>query len=451
MKKLYAIKLEIVLLLSIVFAACQSQVTQNTLTQVSIKGDKWYINGEKTNPGSPAEGLLMNVRMVNAVFEDRGEGWKDQVGTFNPEENTKNFINHIPEYVALGVNAFVISLQGGLPGYEGAINTAFEPNGDLRKSYFDRVAKVIKAADQQGAAIILSCFYQRQRDHDFALGNKQAIIDAVRNTALWIRKEGFTNVVLEIANEYPHGGYGGWPDSDWLISEDGQIELIKTARKAHPGLLVSTSGLGNGLFPEALARSADFLLIHFNNTALTDYAEKINFLKKYGKPIVCNEDDKTGKEGAAALAYSVINGAAWGFMESGVNQHIPFEFKGKNDDPKVYKAFKNMSTPNFSLDNKQLEQSSITVISPIDGSVFIEGDSLTINLSHLFPDTSNISKVVFMANDKQILLAKDQKRLEWKPESTGAYELRVKVFNKLGALLYQSAPVDIKVSPSLKE
>jgi len=451
MKKLYPIQLVIVFLLTIVCAACQSRVNQNPLTQVSIKGDRWYINGEKTNPGSPAEGLLMNVRMVNAVFEDRGEGWKDQVETFNPDENTKNFINQIPAYVALGVNAFVISLQGGLPGYEGAINTAFERNGDLRKSYFDRVAKVLKAADHQGAAIILSCFYQRQRDHEFALENKQAIIEAVRNTALWIGKEGFTNVVLEIANEYPHGGYGGWPESDWLVSEEGQVELMKTARKAHPGLLVSTSGLGNGIFPEALVGSADFLLIHFNNTALTDYAEKINLLKKYGKPIVCNEDDKTGKVGAAALAYSVINGAAWGFMESGVNQHIPFEFKGKNDDPEVYTAFKNMSTPNFQLDKKQLEQSSITIIFPNDGSVFMEGNSLTINLSHLFPDTSNFSKVVFMANDKQILLAKDQKRLEWKPEAAGAYELRVRVFDKLGTLLYQSAPVDIKVSPSSKE
>jgi hypothetical protein len=105
----------------------------------------------------------------------------------------------------------------------------------------------------------------------------------------------FTNVVLEIANEYPHGGYKGWPDSEWLISEKGQVELMEAAKIAHPGLLVSTSGLGHGRFPEELVATADFLLIHFNNTALEDYAAKINLLKKYGKPIVCKEDDKIGK------------------------------------------------------------------------------------------------------------------------------------------------------------
>jgi hypothetical protein len=40
-------------------------------TRVSIDGNRWRINGVATHPGTPAEGLLLNVRMVNAVFEDR--------------------------------------------------------------------------------------------------------------------------------------------------------------------------------------------------------------------------------------------------------------------------------------------------------------------------------------------------------------------------------------------
>ncbi|WP_158856492.1 hypothetical protein [Lunatibacter salilacus] len=437
----------VVVLSVIISGSCQSPEKRDNLTQVSIDGDKWLINGEITNPGSPAAGLLMNVRMVNAVFEDRGNGWKKQVDAFDPDENTQTFINHIPEYVELGVNAFVISLQGGLPGYEGAINTAFEPDGKLRNSYLDRVAKVIREADKHDAAIILSCFYQRQRDHEYALGNKQAIIEAVRNTANWIAEEGFTNVVLEIANEYPHGGYKGWPDSDWLVSEGGQVELMKAAKAVHPNLLVSTSGLGHGRFPEELVSVADFLLIHFNNTALEDYAEKINPLKKYGKPIVCNEDDKIGKEGAAALAYSVLHGAGWGFMESGVNQHIPFEFKGESDDPEVYNMFKSMSTPGYQLDRAMLEQASVTIVYPNDGNVFKEGNPLTIKFSHLFQDTTTISKLVLMANDKQIPLENNRKSLEWKPEAAGAYYLRIVVYDEQGEVMYQSAPVDIEVSP----
>lgn len=40
-------------------------------TRVSIKDTRWHLNGHQTYPASQAEGLLMNVRMVNAVFEDR--------------------------------------------------------------------------------------------------------------------------------------------------------------------------------------------------------------------------------------------------------------------------------------------------------------------------------------------------------------------------------------------
>jgi hypothetical protein len=65
----------------------------------------------------------------------------------------QNLFAKIPEYVANGVNAFTISLQGGTPGYEGAINTAFDANGSTRKAYLQRVEKVIWACDENHAAM----------------------------------------------------------------------------------------------------------------------------------------------------------------------------------------------------------------------------------------------------------------------------------------------------------
>ena len=50
----------------------------------------------------------MNVRMVNAVFEDRNRP------DFDPEANTDEFIAQIPDYVAHGVRAFTLCLQGRL-------------------------------------------------------------------------------------------------------------------------------------------------------------------------------------------------------------------------------------------------------------------------------------------------------------------------------------------------
>ena len=96
-------------------------------TRVSLRAARWCINDELTNRGTRAEGLLMNVRMVNAVFEDRRKPDLD------PEAITDRFLAHLPDYAAHGVNAFTLCLQGGMPGYEGALNSAFEPDGSLRR------------------------------------------------------------------------------------------------------------------------------------------------------------------------------------------------------------------------------------------------------------------------------------------------------------------------------
>ena len=99
-------------------------------TKVSIADGKWHLNGRVTYPGAPAEGLLMNVRMVNAVFEDVNE--QSHPGDFDPNANTDRFIARISDYVNHGVRAFTLCLQGGSCGYEGAANSAFNPDGSLR-------------------------------------------------------------------------------------------------------------------------------------------------------------------------------------------------------------------------------------------------------------------------------------------------------------------------------
>jgi len=95
-------------------------------TRVAIVKGRWHINGAVTYPGARAEGLLMNVRMVNAVFEDARRP------NFDPRRSTDAFIARIPAYVGHGVRAFTLGLQGGFPGYEGAVNSAFRPDGSLR-------------------------------------------------------------------------------------------------------------------------------------------------------------------------------------------------------------------------------------------------------------------------------------------------------------------------------
>jgi hypothetical protein len=272
----------------------------------------------------------MNVRMVNAVFEDAKRP------EFDAEANTGRFLKALPNYVGRGVRAFTLNLQGGMPGYEGAVNSAFDADGNLRDRYMRRVRSVIEACDRHGAVVILGCYYQRQ---DQILKNENAVRAGVANVAQWLKGCGFSNVVVEVANEFGHGGF----DRRLLKTVTGQVELIELAKRIYPGLLVSTSGLGDGKIPDEIARLADFLLVHFNSAKLEDFPARIQALKKYGKPIVCNEDDKTGDAGAKAAELCVANDASWGLMLETVNQHYPFAFQGTADDATVYAAL--MTSP----------------------------------------------------------------------------------------------------------
>lgn len=272
----------------------------------------------------------MNVRMVNSTFEDRRRT------DFDSDENTARFISKISEYNAYGVRAFTLNLQGGFPGYEGAVNSAFRPNGTLRPHYMSRIKRVIDVCDQYDMIVILGFFYQRQ---DQILRDKEAVKRGVVNAVHWIKKNDLTNVVIEIANEYNHSGF----NHDVLKTAKGEVELIRLAKKTAPDLLVSTSGLGHGKMDELIAKEADFILIHFNGTKVEDISKRINALKKYNKPIVCNEDDKIGQEAVLALQASVDNGASWGFMHSKMNQYEPFEFHGYRDDSEVYDMFKELT------------------------------------------------------------------------------------------------------------
>ncbi|MGQ9506185.1 MAG: hypothetical protein ACUVQR_14890 [Thermogutta sp.] len=309
-----------------------SQDTRQSRTVVSVNGPRWLINGHVTYPNTPAEGLLMNVRMVNATFEDRNRT------DFDPEANTDRFLSYLPDYVAHGIRAITLNLQGGNPGYEGAINSAFNTDGSLRQGTLARIKRVIETCDKLGVVVILGCFYQRQ---DQILQEEEAVKTGLINAVRWIRQEGFKNVVLEVANEFPHRGF----DHAILRTAEGQVELIRLAKRTFPHLLVSTSGIGDGRFPEIVAEAADFILIHFNNVPVEAIPQRINALKRWGKPIVCNEDDKVGEVAARAAELCVQNGASWGLMLKEMNQYWPFEFHGAADDPIVYAKLKELTMP----------------------------------------------------------------------------------------------------------
>lgn len=299
-------------------------------TMVSLSGTWWLINGAPTNRGSRSEGLLMNVRMVNATFEDVGRP------EFNADDNTTELLSQIASYAAHGVNALTLNLQGGMPGYEGAVNSAFNADGSLRQEYLDRVARVIRACDDQHMVVILGLLYQRQSG---ILRDEAAVKSAVVNAVRWVQTLGLQNVVIEIANEYPHNGF----KHTIIRSPAGQASLVRLAKATAPNLLVTASGYGDGKVHPEVAEACDFLTPHWNGIKVADIPARIEYLKQFNKPIVCNEDDKTGEKAVAAMQASVEHGCGYGLMLLDHNQTYPFHFNGADDDPVYYDALQSIT------------------------------------------------------------------------------------------------------------
>src|SRR4051812_13556880 len=97
-------------------------------TVVSIQGQAFHVNGKPTYAGvtykgMKVEGLLMNSRMVQGIFDDANPEtrklWSYPDGQpWDPERNTREFLAAMPLWRRHGLIAFTINLQGGSPqGY----------------------------------------------------------------------------------------------------------------------------------------------------------------------------------------------------------------------------------------------------------------------------------------------------------------------------------------------
>ena len=181
-------------------------------TAVSIAGDAFYINGKITHPGRfynghKIEGLLLNSRVVQGIFDDRNpetvSRWVyPDTGEWDAERNTREFLAAIPEWRSYGLLSFTINLQGGSPeGYSKEQpwhNSGIEADGSLNSDYMDRLTRIIDRADELGMVVILGYFYFGQ---DERVRDEAAVIRAVDNVTHWIFDQGYTNVLVEVNNE----------------------------------------------------------------------------------------------------------------------------------------------------------------------------------------------------------------------------------------------------------
>jgi hypothetical protein len=312
---------------------------QTRRTSVSIVGDQFHINGVPTYQGRTwttggrphrIEGLLMNARLVQGIFDDlnpqtRGQWAYRDTGRWDPDRNTTEFVQAMAAWRAHGLLSFTLNLQGGCPyGYcrqQPWDNSAFAPDGSLRDPFMRRLERILTRADELGMVVMLGYFYFGQ---DQRLVDEAAVTRAVDNATAWVLDRGYANVIVEVNNEcnvsYDHA----------ILRCDRVHELIdrvKRTERAGRRLYASTSLGGGAVPPAAVVSASDYVLLHGNG--VRDPARMVEMIRQARamsadapKPIVNNEDDQPwrvdaqgwGEDGNNFVA-AVSQYASWGFFD----------------------------------------------------------------------------------------------------------------------------------------
>lgn len=291
--------------LHVAAAAPLAAQMKNRRTEVAIQADRFLINGRPTYPGRTyqgmkLEGLLMNSRTVQAIFDDANPETRvkwayPDTGKWDPERNTREFLAALPEWRRHGLLAFTVNLQGGSPeGYSKAQpwdNTAINSDGSLKPAYMSRLSRILDRADELGMVVILGIFYfgQDQRVHD-----EPAIQRAVANTVHWLLDAGYRNVLLEIDNETNIAAYDHEILKPRRVHE--LIDAAKSIQKNGYRLLVGTSYGGGTPASSNVVKSSDFLLLHGNGpdnpARIRKMIETSRAAEGYRPmPVLINEDD----------------------------------------------------------------------------------------------------------------------------------------------------------------
>lgn len=312
-------------IISFLAFSCSEKKGFQPTTVVSIKNDKFYINGipafaGRSWQGYPVEGLLPNSRMVQGIFDDLNPEtavrWDYPDGKWDPERNTNEFVAAMDDWRVHGLLAFTINLQGGSPmgyGNKNWYNSSYFEDGELRPDYMARLDKILRKADTLGMVPILGLFYFGQ---DQNLKDEAAVVNAVDNVVVWLQEKGYKNVLIEVGNESNNRAY----DHE-VLKQERIHELILRIKNIAPEFLVSTSFNGNTLPPEKVVEVSDYVLLHGNGVhnpaRITEMVELVRAMPIYApKPIVFNEDDHYDFDKADNnFANATKAFASWGFFD----------------------------------------------------------------------------------------------------------------------------------------
>lgn len=298
-------------------------------TEVNIDGNAFLINGRPTYEGvtfdgKKVEGLLFNSRMIQGIFDDANPETRafikyPDTGIWDPDRNTDEFCAALPEYRSYGLLGFTVGLQGGghyynPEIYDHYVNSAFHPDGTFKEAYFERLYRVLKAADEAGMVVIVNYFYWKQVEKIHEDSTIFAITEAVTS---WLLETGFKNILVDVANEAAYW----WTRS--VCNPDNIHKMIDIAQnielKGRRLLVSSSSGGGEEISIGKWREMEDFSMPHGNGCTPAQLHEKLrkfkdsDELKAKNRPILINEDSVFVENLDAAFEEY----ASWGFYCQG--------------------------------------------------------------------------------------------------------------------------------------
>jgi len=323
-------------------------MTANQQTTVEIEGQMFLINDEYTYSsrsfqGHPVEGLLFNVRAVQATFHDENHPeiafYDTAVGTrsfaypdtghWDPDRNVEEFMAVLPQWRKMGVLAVTLNLQGGRPVLNAwkseqnrlrhpYLNSGFTPEGVLRPTTARRMGRALKALDEQGMVAIVGYFYFGQ---DYRLRDEAAVLRAVDEATGWLLMTEHRNILVEVCNEVDPRHY-----THEVLQPGRVVELIERVKgiTLNERRLLASASFTPGFPPtDEAIRAGDVVLPHGNalspqsHGALVERIRSMEAYRSHPKPIVFNE---AGTD-VACLDAAFESYASWGYYDHGANNY----------------------------------------------------------------------------------------------------------------------------------
>lgn len=369
-----------------------------TKTKLSIKHEKFLINGNLVyrdigNVPEKHHGLLMNARFIQGVFDDAAAPQRFArfgYDRWDPEAQTDRLIKALPDWYRYGLRAFTVGFQGGGPCFTIDNNTiANNPFGadgtSLNQTYAARMDRLIRAADDAGMVVIASFFYAGQCRH---LSDGAAIRNAIKTVSNFLKYAGYTNVIIEVANEMDVRPFESHP---LIYYPEGMASLVELARAESGGLPVGCSGTG-GYLSREVAEASDVILVHGNGLTRQQYYNMIRTVRSWhlDRPIVCNEDSQA----LGNMQTSLDQGVSWGYYNDLTKQEPPTDWGITRGEDRF---FAQRMAEGLGIEVPTIPSSEQFYLQGLEPQATVDGKRW-VRLASLYPE--KISRVDFYRNGK---------------------------------------------------